>query len=298
MRRYVQLATSFWIDTQDWPRNARYLFLYLWSNDHVDGITGVGHVPDRLVRAETGLTPKALEKAWEFLVEQKKVVRDNGWYWVIDRAEHTCLRENGKAHARMAPAARSRIGDPSVPDAIRKAFTNTYRILFDNLSNTDPSVPPPRIPIDNLSITSARGHARAVSRKPLAVSRKPLAVDETAKKEKALAESQGKPSGSAPSTPPVPDALKGLQLYEKDATLCRRWPELFPLWCDAYPGLDVLAEVKVAHAWEVSNPKRQKKDKPRFLANWLKREQDRPRRPTAESAAERIGRLVRETPDD
>lgn len=69
----------------------------------------------------------------------------------------------------------------------------------------------------------------------------------------------------------TPEGLRGLALYERDRTLCRRWGELLAAWEAAYPDLDVLAEVARAHAWEVANPARRKKDRPRFLAAWLGR---------------------------
>lgn len=36
-----------------------------------------------------------------------------------------------------------------------------------------------------------------------------------------------------------------------------------------FPRLDVLAELRLARQWLRSNPRRQKKDLPRFLNNWL-----------------------------
>jgi len=73
----------------------------------------------------------------------------------------------------------------------------------------------------------------------------------------------------------TPEAIRDLPLYAADSTLCRRWLEVFPAWAVAYPGVDILAEVRKAHAWEAANPKRRKVDRCRFLANWLSRAQDR-----------------------
>jgi hypothetical protein len=83
-----------------------------------------------------------------------------------------------------------------------------------------------------------------------------------------------------PSPPPVPPELRDLDLYREDAKLCARWPTLLRTWVKTYPGLDVLAEVRRAHAWEVENPTRRKVNRPAYLGQWLRREQDRPRRPT------------------
>lgn len=78
----------------------------------------------------------------------------------------------------------------------------------------------------------------------------------------------------AHSPPTVPRELASLDLYAKDATLCREW-ERFTTSCkQAYPGVDLIGETRKAHAWETANPKLQKKNRTRFLANWFSRAQD------------------------
>jgi len=81
---------------------------------------------------------------------------------------------------------------------------------------------------------------------------------------------------SAPSEPdpPCPPELADLELYAKDRRLSLRWPALLPAWRIAYPGVDILAEVRKAHAWELSNPAKRKVHRARFLVNWLSRAQD------------------------
>lgn len=94
-----------------------------------------------------------------------------------------------------------------------------------------------------------------------------------------------KTSCSEPAKPPaaepvakfdVPVELVNLTLYCTDARLCRLWHELLPAWRLAYPGVDVMAQVRGAHAWEVANPKKRKVDRPKFLGSWLARAQDKP----------------------
>ena len=69
----------------------------------------------------------------------------------------------------------------------------------------------------------------------------------------------------------VPEVLKPMKLYAKDKTLCRRWNELEKEWRrDAnLASIDILAEVSAAHRWEVANPAKRKKDRPKYLNNWL-----------------------------
>lgn len=84
------------------------------------------------------------------------------------------------------------------------------------------------------------------------------------------------PAKRRSSPPPieVPSDLKDLPLYAADVKLCNGWAELSPAWGQAFPGIDVVAEVRKAHAWEVANPARRKVNRPRFLAGWLARAQD------------------------
>jgi len=73
----------------------------------------------------------------------------------------------------------------------------------------------------------------------------------------------------------APAALLNMDLYKVDKKLCRDWDMLYKSWEVAYPGVDILAEVAKAHAWEVANPTKRKLNKPKFLANWLARQQDK-----------------------
>jgi len=82
-----------------------------------------------------------------------------------------------------------------------------------------------------------------------------------------------------PPEPPVsvPEELKNLSLYAADPKLCRRFPDLLPSWRTAFPGIVLLDEIAKAHAWEVANPSRRKRDRARFLNTWLNKAQDAPR---------------------
>jgi len=85
---------------------------------------------------------------------------------------------------------------------------------------------------------------------------------------------QEEASAEQNSAPAIPQDLLGLRLYEADHLLCSRWPELKESWAVAFPGVDPAAEVRRAHAWELANPKKIKKDRPKFLNTWFSRTQD------------------------
>jgi hypothetical protein len=75
----------------------------------------------------------------------------------------------------------------------------------------------------------------------------------------------------------TPPELKGLELYENNVKLLQRWDKLKKSWHLSCPGIDIQAEIRAAHAWEIANPRKQKIDKARFLNGWIKREQDKPK---------------------
>lgn len=56
--------------------------------------------------------------------------------------------------------------------------------------------------------------------------------------------------------------------------------ELFQTFKDAYPAVDVMAELSKMKAWLLSNKKNLKKDVTRFANNWLSRAQDKAERPS------------------
>lgn len=69
----------------------------------------------------------------------------------------------------------------------------------------------------------------------------------------------------------TPKELFGLELYQNDKTLLVNWESQMTAWRQAFPYLDIEAEIRKAHAWEMANPKKRKKAKRRFLMNWFLR---------------------------
>jgi len=78
-----------------------------------------------------------------------------------------------------------------------------------------------------------------------------------------------RPTNKGVSKHDPPPELAGLELYETDAKLIQQWPGLMNAWERAYPGIDIAAEVAKAHAWEMANPKKRKKNRAAFLGRWL-----------------------------
>lgn len=70
----------------------------------------------------------------------------------------------------------------------------------------------------------------------------------------------------------IPDILKGFPLYEKDENLCRRIPFMLTVWVNAYPLVDLKAQIGYAHIWELCHNK--KKNRIRFFSNWFRTAQE------------------------
>lgn len=103
------------------------------------------------------------------------------------------------------------------------------------------------------------------------------------------APTRGTPDEEGATAGAIPRELLDLPLYRGDLKLSRRLPQLIQSWQTSYPGVNVVDEIRTAHAWEISNPAKQKKDRPRFLNGWMKRKYDqiREKQATARAAAER-----------
>ena len=85
----------------------------------------------------------------------------------------------------------------------------------------------------------------------------------------------------------VPDELKDLPRFIACSRLVCEWQTIKHEWSMTYPGVDLMAELRKAHAWQNANPKKAKTPKGQmaFLVNWLSRAQDSPRRGSPSSPA-------------
>ncbi len=96
---------------------------------------------------------------------------------------------------------------------------------------------------------------------------------------------------------PCPPELVGLELYETDEMLKKAWPKLLVAWRKACPGVDIMAEIAKAHAWEIEHPERRKVRRGAYLGRWLRNAQDKPRQDKlpVESWRDREARELDET---
>lgn len=72
-----------------------------------------------------------------------------------------------------------------------------------------------------------------------------------------------------------PKELQDYPHYLKDRLFCRDWERLRAEWTRAFPSVDILAELRKAHAWQ--SAKQPKVNQRAFLHRWLAKAQDRAR---------------------
>lgn len=70
---------------------------------------------------------------------------------------------------------------------------------------------------------------------------------------------------------PIPPELQNLELYRDDKKLLKAWPKLRAAWAEAFPRVNIKAEVAAAYAWEMADPSRRKTQRGRFLNGWMSR---------------------------
>ncbi len=94
----------------------------------------------------------------------------------------------------------------------------------------------------------------------------PLSVTSSVTSSSSEQDPPNPPEGGTP-----PDPIKGLELFEKDPDLLKRWPELWSRWKKSFPDVDLEREILAAHEHQMeAPPAKRRKSKARFLGNWFR----------------------------
>lgn len=254
---YRTVDSRFWMDpkVRSLDPDAKLVFLYLITCPH-SHVSGLYYLPVEIGILETGLTEIRYREGIDHLFRfgMVKLDEENHLIWVVNM---------------LAYQGRGEKNERSAANQIRSLHKSR---LFADFLRRYPGVK--QYGIDRRSIRHpAQGEVGTPEQ------------EQEQEQDDATSVASCPESDEAASGPVVPEELKGLHLYETDMKLLRRWPDLIASWTSAYPGVDLTAAIRTAHAWEVANPKRQKVNKARFLNAWLARQQDRgPRPPAAEQS--------------
>jgi len=126
MGSFVTLSPGFWDEKAGWPKDAKLLYLWSWTNSHVHGVSGIGRTSDAIVQVETGLSAEELDRARVFLVELDKVRWRGQWFLVMERIDHTCRTRAGTWNLKLVENVRRFLNDNDLPAWVVAALQERY----------------------------------------------------------------------------------------------------------------------------------------------------------------------------
>lgn len=258
-RDYAKLSPRFW--TGHTGRQIRaagaevqVVALYLIASPAANMI-GLYYLPLPTLCHETGVSPERASKALEIFSELGFAFYDHAEevVWVPEMARHQ-VAESLKVTDKQVPSVEKEAGKYR-KSRFYAAFLEKYAGPF-SLKNP----PPPE---------ALRSPSEAPS-KVLRSQEQEQEQDHEQEQEQDLAPSAGASAPPSPVVATLPCVGKGPSEYGVTEEQVADWQE-------AFPGIDVLVEVRKAHAWLEANPTRRKTHRgcPAFLVRWLGREQDK-----------------------
>lgn len=265
MARYRTIVPAIWDDLwfSDLPKESKLYWLYLLTNRNTDA-SGLYRLNPRLAAPLLGISQPATVRARRECTDAGKAIFHDEWVLIVNYVRHQ-------------PAPNLSIWR-HILDQLRRAPDQLQMLWLHH--NRD------RIPAELMDIVPT----------PCPQGEDRLSGTETVQRQRQRQKTtSGEPSEKLGSPPD----FDGLKLYTDGQqkgikALWRTWPDLKAATAEAYPGIDLLAELRAAHAWEVANPKKRKTDKVRFLHNWFARAQDKPAagRSHKETVQEQVSRAL------
>lgn len=146
--KYIQIKCGLHTDPDfdGWTFDAVGLYIYLFTNEHVHGLTGISRVSKAVMLIETKLTPKRFDKAVDCIGAKVRWFGD-GTYWVVARSSHCCYKSDGSVNDKLASAIRSFM--TAQPREVYEEYAKRYRNIIpypyptDTLSGKTDTLPIP-----------------------------------------------------------------------------------------------------------------------------------------------------------
>ena len=131
--QHVSTKRGFYTDPEirPWKPLTKFLYRYLYENDHAHGITGMGKIDRATMAFETGMTLHQVDVAIAEMGDKVMWFSD-GTYWVRGRAKHTCYTGKRKLHPKFAAGAQNYLKEQS--DEVIAAFAERYPELIGDVS--------------------------------------------------------------------------------------------------------------------------------------------------------------------
>ena len=120
----VSSSSSIYTDPQfdDWGALDIFFYEYLFMNDHVHGVTGIGQIRPAVMQIETRMTAEQIAKA-SSVIGDRVVWFAPGVYWVVARSKHAAYKD-GYINDRYYASVRKEL-DNLGPE-IASAFCERY----------------------------------------------------------------------------------------------------------------------------------------------------------------------------
>jgi hypothetical protein len=130
--RYVTTQTGFYTDPdlESWSRDAMWLYRYLYENEHVSGMAGIGRIGIKTMLFESRMSAEAFEAAKAEIGDRVRWYAD-GTYWVTGRCKHTCFTRNGEVSEKHGIGVRQVVSTQCAE--LIAAFKERYPMLSNGL---------------------------------------------------------------------------------------------------------------------------------------------------------------------
>lgn len=263
---YRTIDARFWTDpkVRGLCPNAKLLFLYLVTNPHAH-VSGIYYLPHITVHHESGIPVASLDTLYDTLSGSglARIDRPNEVVWVVNMMGYQGRGEKNEISAanHMADLHNS----PLIKDFCKKYPSVARRIshrVSDRVSKGDAVRATPEqeqeqeqeIEKENTAAADDAGE-KSESRNlfPDAPKPKPIVT----------------PNPAPPAVYPVFPTTGNPKTWTMDDSL-------IPTLVESYPGVDVLDQLRKAHAWTVTNATNRKtaSGMPKFLNSWMGRAQN------------------------
>lgn len=267
---YRSINTKFWSDK--WIEKLdpieRLLYIYLLTNPQTS-LAGVYELSIKRMAFETGIEQEVVFKILARFQDAGKIIYADPYIIVLNWIK------NHPMNANMKKSVRSIISD--LPDSIQQLLNDSEG--FGTVRKD--SEPFERIPNDSKGLLNASEGLETLSKDSLTENKEkekekiPPIPPYKEKNQKEKKESFA-PSGKTASAQAVPDdkSLK-IDFDFKTGKWLNIQKEDTAAWVESYPALDIKLTLNQIREWLKANPKQRKSNYRRFIANWLKKEQDR-----------------------
>lgn len=270
MRDYGKVSPKFWTGKTGKLIKARgseavIVAMYLMSSPH-SNMLGLYYQPTLYMAHETGLGIEGASKGLHDCIEAGFCAFDEAseMVWVYEMAIYQIANELKATDKRCAGIQKDYDALPDCP--FLGDFFDRYTSVFHLKSRRE-----------------NEGAYQAPS--------KPLPSQEQEQEQEQDISTEQKPLALVPEIPPKPEPDPIAELPLNTGPDHRVMPDDVAAWAQAFPAVDIPAELKRMSVWLTANPRKRKTARGinAFIVSWLTRQQDKPRQQSQGGATDQYG---------